>query len=319
MNKPIAYKIRRIFTRSAIALALGLAPAAAPAQDPPAGSSPAVVAFDRDVQPILRKRCGACHNAERPRGDLDLTRLEALTAGGAGGPVAVLGQAADSPLYTYMAHLEEPRMPPNAPKIPQREIDTIRAWIDGGMRASATDAAAQSAGSTSTAPAGLAAPRTMPRATPITALAVSPTAPLAAVAGLEQVLVFDLETRRLLGAVPFPEGDVLALRFARDGKTLLAAGGVGATSGQVAVVSVGDWTRRATLGDAPDVLLAADLAPDGATVVVGGPTRVVTLLAHPSGAPLHTLRKPTDWVTAAAFSPDGLLVAAGDRFGGLFL
>src|SRR5262249_4463644 len=37
------------------------------------------------------------------------------------------------------------------------------------------------------------------------------------------------------------------------------------------------------------------------------------------GALLHTLRRPTDWVTAVAFSPDGLLVAAGDRFGGLFV
>ncbi len=32
-----------------------------------------------------------------------------------------------------------------------------------------------------------------------------------------------------------------------------------------------------------------------------------------------TFCKPTDWVMAAGFSPDGLPVAAGDRFGGLFL
>src|SRR5262249_60456769 len=30
-------------------------------------------------------------------------------------------------------------------------------------------------------------------------------------------------------------------------------------------------------------------------------------------------RKPTEWVTATSFSPDGLFAAAGDRFGGLFL
>ena len=31
------------------------------------------------------------------------------------------------------------------------------------------------------------------------------------------------------------------------------------------------------------------------------------------------LRKPTDWVMSVGFSLDGLLVAAGDRFGGLFV
>jgi WD40 repeat protein len=45
----------------------------------------------------------------------------------------------------------------------------------------------------------------------------------------------------------------------------------------------------------------------------------VKVLGRPRGDVLHTLRKPTEWVTAASFSPDGLLVAAGDRFGGLFL
>ena len=54
-------------------------------------------------------------------------------------------------------------------------------------------------------------------------------------------------------------------------------------------------------------------------MVLGGPGRVVKVLASPRGDVLHTFRKPTDWVTAASISPDGLLVAAGDRFGGLFV
>jgi WD domain, G-beta repeat len=53
--------------------------------------------------------------------------------------------------------------------------------------------------------------------------------------------------------------------------------------------------------------------------VVGGPSRLVKVLGNPGDEIIHTFRKPTEWVTSASFSPDGLLVAAGDRFGGLFL
>jgi WD40 repeat protein len=131
--------------------------------------------------------------------------------------------------------------------------------------------------------------------------------------------MFDRASQKLLGALPFPEGDVFVLKFSPDGRMLLAAGGVGAESGKAVVFDTKTWARSSTLGDELDAVLAADLSADAARVVVGGPNRVVKVLANPGGKVLHTFRKPTDWVTSAAFSPDGLLVAAGDRFGGLFL
>jgi WD40 repeat protein len=166
---------------------------------------------------------------------------------------------------------------------------------------------------------GLVAPEVPARPTAITALDVSPAAPLAAVSGHRQVLVFDLAGRKLLGALAFPEGDVLSLRFSADGRRLLCAGGIGAESGKAVVFETETWGRVASLGDELDAVLAADFSPDGSRVVIGGPSRVVKVIANPDGKVLQTLRKPTDWVTAAGFSPDGLLVAAGDRFGGLFL
>src|SRR5262245_24707589 len=105
-----------------------LAAAVAPAQE----KAPAATAsFVRDARAILRKRCAYCHNAERPRGELDLTSYAAVVAGGASGKVAEPGKPEESPLYTFAAHLEDPHMPPNAPKIPQRELDVLRLWIEG--------------------------------------------------------------------------------------------------------------------------------------------------------------------------------------------
>ena len=284
------------------------------------GKPALALSFERDVRPILRKRCGNCHNAERPRGELDLMTYFGVVAGGASGKVAVAGKPEDSPIYTQPAHLEDPKMPPNAPKIPQREIDVLRRWIEGGLIEKAGDSP-----STGDAPAPeasaetLVAPDIPPRGTAISALAVSPVAPLAAVSGHRQVFVFDLEGRKLLGALPFPEGDVFCLKFSKDGQTLLAAGGQGAESGKVVLFQTKTWARGSTVGDEVDVVLAADLAPDQSRVVLGGPNRAVKVVANPKGEILHNFRKPTDWVTVTSFSPDGLLVAAGDRFGGLFL
>ncbi|MDX2038353.1 MAG: c-type cytochrome domain-containing protein [Isosphaeraceae bacterium] len=286
----------------------------------------ATVAFDREIQPILRKRCGNCHNPERPRGELDLLSFSGVTTGGASGKIAVPGKAEESLLYTLAAHLEEPSMPPNSPKIPQKELDLIRKWIDGGMVDSSKSTAPKppSMPSPSTAesaaPAsGWVAPAIVARSGPITALAVSPTSPLVAVSWRRQVLLFDHAEGKAVGALDFPEGDVFSLSFSRDGARLLAAGGLGAESGKIAIFDPKTGKRLNTLADELDVVLAADLRRDGSLTAFGGPGRVVKLLSTSDGAERGTFRKPTDWITAVSFSPDGLLVAAGDRFGALFL
>lgn len=292
---------------------LAVAPAAVRGDDP---KPPARPTFD-DVRPVLRKHCTACHNPDRPRGELDLSTLASLTTGGVSGPAAVPGKPDASPLYTLAAHLDDPKMPPNKPKLPQRELDVIRDWIAGGMVEAAAKTAAQAPPAK---PAGgLVPPTPLPRPTAVTAVAVSPAAPVAAVAGNKQVLVYDLAAGKLLGGLPFPEGEVHALRFSRDGAVLVAGGGVGGESGKVVGFDAATWKRLWAVGDEADAVLAADLSPDKSRVVLGGPGRVVKVVTVPDGKPVHTFRKPTDWVLAAGFSPDGLLVAAGDRFGGLYV
>lgn len=50
-------------------------------------------------------------------------------------------------------------------------------------------------------------------------------------------------------------------------------------------------------------------------VACGGPGRVVRRCRTEDGQQIATLRKRTDGVLSAAFSPDGLLVAGSDRLG----
>lgn len=282
----------------------------------PARADEPAPTFDADVRPVLRKHCAACHNGERPRGELDLSTYANLLTGGVSGKAVIAKKPEESPLYTMAAHLEDPKMPPNKPKIPQRDLDTIRKWIDGGL---VEKTAASTAAPTAAVPAGLGPAAALSRATPVTALAVSPTAPLVAVPGKKQLLVFELPAGKLLGAVPFPEGEIHALRFSRDGTVLIAGGGIGGQSGSVVGFEVGTWKRLFAVGDETDAILAADISTDKTRVAFGGPGRAIKVFSVPDGKQLHAFRKPTDWVLSVGFSPEGLLVAAGDRFGGLYV
>jgi len=216
-------------------------------------------------------------------------------------------------------------------------LETFKKWIAGGLLetmggkavaapASGVDLTLQS--DTVGQPEG---PPPMPRHLPaapllhtsrgnaITALAASPWAPLVALAGQKQVLLFHAETLEFLGVLPFTEGQPVEVKFSRNGKLLLASGGRAATSGRVVVWDVLSGERLMTLGDDYDTVLAADIRPDQSQVALGGPNRLVKIWSTKTGELVHKIKKHTDWVTAVAFSPNGQMLASADRNGGISL
>ena len=291
------------------------------------------VTFDQ-VQPVFKKHCVGCHGVERERGDLNLSSLEGVKAGSASGPVAVAGKPEESLLYSLPAHLETPRMPPGKAKIPQRELELIRGWIEGGMLVRRTKSVA---GDSSSKPRQSPLPTTtanaksrqdqlpnrdvtvtaLSRKTAITALAVNPQNGQVAVSGQRQVLLFKGSGEQPAVAFAFPEGEVFALRFSRDGEWLLAGGGIGGESGKVVAFDVASGRRLFEVGNESDVVLTLDISPDRTLVALGGPGRLVKIYRTSDGELVATLRKHTDWILSVAFSPDGLMLASSDRFGGL--
>ncbi|QEH38566.1 Planctomycete cytochrome C [Aquisphaera giovannonii] len=96
-----------------------------------AGSTPAnPPEFDRDVAPVLARRCLQCHSGADPKGKLDLSRREAVLRGGEGGPAVVAGKADESPL---VEQVEGEAMPPKSP-LPAAERRLLRAWVESGAR-----------------------------------------------------------------------------------------------------------------------------------------------------------------------------------------
>jgi hypothetical protein len=86
--------------------------------------------FDRAVAPVLIERCLTCHSGPRPKGKLDLTRKQAVLAGGQHADVLVPGRPEDSRLWKYV---QTDRMPPKRPLSPEDKA-LLRAWILAGAR-----------------------------------------------------------------------------------------------------------------------------------------------------------------------------------------
>src|SRR5947209_18480925 len=75
-----------------------------------AGAQPP--SYVKQVKPFLAKYCVECHNPDKLRGDLDLSTVKALVAGGKSGAAFVPGKADESYLVTLTEGKDTPKMPP---------------------------------------------------------------------------------------------------------------------------------------------------------------------------------------------------------------
>jgi WD40 repeat protein len=336
----IVYQMMRLFL-SLIALAFcsQIPPGSVRllAQDQAAEASEVKITFDEHIKPIFREHCTVCHSQSDASSGLALDGYAETLAGGSSGEVVVSGRPDASRLYALVTHQQQPEMPPDEDPMEKAKLDLIRTWIEQGMPENAgskikrsNQAAAAMFESTSSAgrPEG---PAPMPesilrqpivetqRPAAIAAIASSPWAPLLAVGGQEQVLLMHAESGELLGIVPFPEGEPQALRFTRDGRQLLIAGGRHSHSGCAILVDVRTGERITKVGDELDTVLGADISPDKRKIAIAGPQKIVRVFDSVSGQLLHELKKHTDWIYTVRFSPDGILLASGDRSNGLVL
>jgi hypothetical protein len=113
------------------------------------------VSFATDVAPILSQNCMQCHGQTPAMADLDLRSREGAIKGGQHGPAIVPGDAAGSRIYRRLIGYEQPQMPMGG-RLTDRQIEVIKAWIQGGAEwdstvklttaASATNGKAASAG-----------------------------------------------------------------------------------------------------------------------------------------------------------------------------
>ncbi|MGL4551404.1 MAG: DUF1549 domain-containing protein, partial [Gemmataceae bacterium] len=95
-----------------------------------AAAPPPPVDYGRDIKPLLRERCYACHGGLKQEGGLRLDTAALIRQGGDGGPAADPG---DSALLERVATARgSRRMPPDGPPLNAEQIAVLRAWVDRG-------------------------------------------------------------------------------------------------------------------------------------------------------------------------------------------
>src|SRR5258706_6146201 len=271
------------------------------------------VTYQDNILPLVEANCSKCHNEDKKKADLDLTSYQGALKGSGTGPVLLSGNPEGSKLWKALTHSEEPYMPPSRPKLSDKDLDTVRKWIAGGLLENVGGKAVGAAGPAldfSLKPEELGKPEgpaPMPKNLPtiqpvhtahlsaVIGLAASPWAPLVAIAGQKQILLYNADTMALAGVLPFAEGQPVDVRFSRNGKILLASGGRGARSGRVLVWEVETGKQIATLGDELDTVLSGDIRPDQSQVAFGGPSRLLKLVSTKTGETLFKIKKHTDW------------------------
>ncbi len=89
--------------------------------------------FNRDVAPVLVKRCLECHSGAEASGNLNLTSAKAIGEGGDSGPPIAAGKPGDSLLFR---RIEAGEMPPakqgKSQRLSREEVATLREWIASG-------------------------------------------------------------------------------------------------------------------------------------------------------------------------------------------
>ncbi len=290
------------------------------------------VTYNDHVLPILRNTCLNCHNPDKKKAGLDLSTYQAALSGSDNGKVLESGNPGASLLVKCVRQTEDPKMPPKGDKLSEGEIATIEKWIAGQLLETANGKAVATSNNVTVAAVSLerpSGPPPMPGDLPLdpvirtkttnalVAMAASPWAPLVAIGGQEQVVLYNTQTLQPLGILPFTEGFPAILRFSRNGQLLLIGGGLGGKSGQVALWNIQTGERVGVVGNEFDVVLAADISPDQAHVALGGPLKLLKIYSTKDGKLEFSLKKHTDWVTAVAYSADGKYLASADRNGGI--
>ncbi|MDW8244451.1 MAG: c-type cytochrome domain-containing protein, partial [Thermogemmata sp.] len=296
------------------------------------------VSFIRDVAPILKENCFACHDAKKKSGKYDMTTYEKLLAGGVNGEAVIPGKPEESELYTLMVSQDERRMPPRdkGEAVAADKAEVIRRWILQGAK---LDAGIEAKADLNKELRIRWQPPRPPQAYPfpaiINALAFTPDGKRLVAGGYHELTVWEATTGKLVQRVWTRAERAYGMVFVPDGHLVVAGGRPGqegdvriyqlsapgpTVDGVVQLDGVHDPKVLVKhLVDVEDAVLCVAATPDGKVVAAGGCDRTVRVFDLSKGLTqaelVQTVENHADWVLGCALTADGkyLLTASRDK------
>ncbi len=300
------------------------------------------------VAGVLAARCLACHGTQEQAGGYSVVSFEKLLLpGDSGAPPVVPGHAGDSELIRRLVtHDPDERMPAEAERLPQSEIDTLSRWVTAGAAWPDNRRQTELAKLRVPRAGAFEGPEFYHRPLSVRGLQVSEDGQVIFVNGYAEVLEWSLAEPRLLRRLKVAGPHVAALSL--HGQRLAVSSGLPGEFGCVEVFDVrgGSATSQVVL-QSPDIPADVRFSPDGRHVAVATQAGQICLLEVPtaetsstatsstvtsSTEPSSTASSPdetwnfaeftphADTVLRLAWSKDGsrLLTAARDRTAKLF-
>jgi WD40 repeat protein len=279
------------------------------------------VTYDKDIEPILIKKCQFCHSGSVIEGKLDMSSYESLVKGGKRGQSIVPGKAGESLLVRLAGKSQKPLMPPKSeePLAPE-ELALIKLWIDQGAKAPTTRRERPKVVLTALPPS----------VHPVRALALSADKSALAAGRANQIHVYDAGSGTYIRSLVDPElttpdkkplkaahlAIVDALAYSPNGK-YLASGAFqevivwDAQTGLLQKRLTGLADRVVTLAFSPDSKL---LATGGGAPTQDGEIKIFEVAAGKLVADIQ--HGHSDQVFGVSFSPDGtkLATCGADKF-----
>ena len=258
--------------------------------------------FRREVWPILRRHCLACHSGAKPDGKLSLSGADEIRAGGESGPLVVAGKPGES-LLIEMISGEEPSMPPKGTKLTSAKIATLTRWIREGAK---IDSVAKV-----TEPK-VVIPRLYTHQPAITSVAFAPDGSRVACACRSEVVLVPVDPKQQATRLATGADLITHVAFSPDGKRLIAAGGSPARFGLLTVFDAITGKSLSSRRISGDTVFRGAFSPDGSRVAMGGADGAIHVASLDPAGPLQRFELHSDWVVDVAWTPNGkYLVSAG--------
>ena len=94
----------------------------------------------REIKPLLKTRCYACHGALKQKAELRLDTGEAIRRGGKHGPIVLTNDVLKSPLLMRVSSTNsDERMPAEGEALTPQQIESLRNWIAQGAASPADE------------------------------------------------------------------------------------------------------------------------------------------------------------------------------------